>query len=461
MFDWDNEKNNAKDWAKTYKGTSVMYEGIATYKDESVYLSKDTLKRVMPELKGRPVIIEHKLGINPGNMENYAVGYVTKCEYNNETGDFDCDFVTWDEEAKALLNNGYTLSTSYKATEFNNGGTYINTPYDREITDLEFTHLAIVKNPRYEKVKVYQNSTEELENDKWVTKFDKEGEPYHFKIEDEETSDQFKEKIMKTEIKKYKPTKTVIDWGKQKQQGKRIGNMVVGAMGDISLQGKKEYTRILGGLPEYEEIKDDFDSSVEGEFMKLAYLKAREYGFDKEQSLLFAYSIGEKENLLYKKLKNKPEKQNDIFEEKEYHMEKIEVEQGFFAKLLELASKKFSVSEKQNSSDEDTFEYEGKAYSKKELVNSFEKANQAKLEEDEEVDAKDIIDEDEEEQEEKEEKPEKEEKEEKKEKQNSSEPDWFELMQEKLNSVERGADDKIQPVATREKALEKGRQIYG
>ena len=324
MFDWDNEKTNAKDWAKTYKGTSVMYEGIATYKDESVYLSKDTLKRVMPELKGRPVIIEHKLGINPSNMENYAVGYVTKCEYNNETGDFDCDFVTWDEEAKALLNNGYTLSTSYKATEFNNGGTYINTPYDREITDLEFTHLAIVKNPRYEKVKVYQNSTEDVQ--------------------------------------------------------------------------------------EQEE--------------------------------------------------NKPEKQNDIFEEKEYHMEKIEVEQGFFAKLLELASKKFSVSEKQNSSDEDTFEYEGKTYSKKELVNSFEKANQAKLEEDEEVDAKDIIDEDEEE-EEQEEKPEKEEKEEKKEKQNSSEPDWFELMQEKLNSVERGADDKIQPVATREKALEKGRQIYG
>lgn len=315
MFDWDNEKSNAKDWAKTYKGTSIMYEGIATYKDESVYLSKDTLKRVMPELKGRPVIIKHKLGINPGNMENYAVGYVTKCEYNNETGDFDCDFVIWDEEAKSLLNNGYTLSTGYKAKDFNSGGTYINTPYDREITDLEFTHLAIAKNPRYEKVKVYQNSTEDEE--------------------------------------------------------------------------------------------------------------------DKE---------------------TKSEKQNNIIEEKEYHMDKIEVEQGFLAKLMDMASKKFTVQEKQNSSDDDTFEYEGKIYSKSELVNSFEQLH-AKEEIEEEDDAKGIIDEEEEKEEEK--------PEEKGEKQNSSDVDWFEVMQEKLNSIERGEDDKIQPVQTREKALEKGRKIYG
>ena len=166
MFDWVNKENiNAKDYASTYKGESVMYEGIATYKDESVFLSKDTLKKCMPNLKGRPVIIEHKLGIKPDNMEKYAVGYVTDCEYNNETGDFDCDFVTWNDEAKELLKNGYTLSTSYIPKEFGNGGTFINTPYDKEIKDLSFTHLAIVKNPRYEKVKVYMNSVNPNDND--------------------------------------------------------------------------------------------------------------------------------------------------------------------------------------------------------------------------------------------------------------------------------------------------------
>lgn len=156
--------NNAKDYAKVYKGENVMYEGIATYQDESVYLSTETLKKVMPKIKGRPVIVEHKAGITPNNMEKYAVGYVTGEEYNNETGRFDVDFVIWNDEAKELLDNkGYTLSTSYVAREFTNGSCCINTPYENEITDLDFTHLAIVKNPRYEKVKVYENSKEEGE----------------------------------------------------------------------------------------------------------------------------------------------------------------------------------------------------------------------------------------------------------------------------------------------------------
>lgn len=215
MLDWINKENiNAKDYASTYKGESVMYEGIATYKDESVFLSKDTLKKCMPNLKGRPVIIEHKLGIKPDNMEKYAVGYVTDCEYNNETGDFDCDFVTWNDEAKELLKNGYTLSTSYIPKEFGNGGTFINTPYDKEIKDLDFTHLAIVKNPRYEKVKVYMNSTEELNNDKLITKFDKEGEPYHVNID---PSDDFK-KGEKPKEEKAEPEKEVKEEKKETPQ---------------------------------------------------------------------------------------------------------------------------------------------------------------------------------------------------------------------------------------------------
>ncbi|MGM9544516.1 MAG: DUF2213 domain-containing protein, partial [Romboutsia timonensis] len=172
-FEW----NNAKDWAKVYKGTSIMYEGIASYPDEKIFLSKETLKKCMPELKGRPVIIEHQAGITPENMKEHEVGYVTNCYYNNETGDFDCDFVIDDDTAKDLLDNkGYTLSTSYIAKSYGNSGTFINSKYDREITDLDFRHLAIVKNPRYERVKVYQNEVEEFDNG-WITtdRIDEEG----------------------------------------------------------------------------------------------------------------------------------------------------------------------------------------------------------------------------------------------------------------------------------------------
>lgn len=241
MLDWINKENiNAKDYASTYKGESVMYEGIATYKDESVFLSKDTLKKCMPNLKGRPVIIEHKLGIKPDNMEKYAVGYVTDCEYNNETGDFDCDFVTWNDEAKELLKNGYTLSTSYIPKEFGNGGTFINTPYDKEIKDLSFTHLAIVKNPRYEKVKVYMNSTEELNNDKWITKFDKEGELYHVNID---PSDDFKKGENKTHEDKEKKRKTQYNYGKKvsSKDGSRKGQIIGSVPTGTDYNGDRTY----------------------------------------------------------------------------------------------------------------------------------------------------------------------------------------------------------------------------
>ena len=183
-FEW----NNAKDWAKVYKGVSVMYEGIAEYPNERVFLSKDTLKKCMPELKGRPVIIQHQAGITPENMKEHEVGYVTNCYYNNETGDFDCDFVIDDDTAKDLLDNkGYTLSTSYIAKSFGNSGTFINSKYDREITDLDFRHLAIVKNPRYERVKVYQNEVEEFDNG-WITtdRVDEEGNRIKIFIEGQE-----------------------------------------------------------------------------------------------------------------------------------------------------------------------------------------------------------------------------------------------------------------------------------
>ena len=64
-------------------------------------------------------------------------------------------------------------------------------------------------------------------------------------------------------------------------------------------------------------------------------------------------------------------------------MDKIEVEQGFLTSLIELAQKPFMNSKKEEKEeepkdkedvkvDDDEMEYEGKKYSKKELVNAFE-----------------------------------------------------------------------------------------
>lgn len=155
----DNEELlNAKDWAKVYIGKNAMYQGIATYQDERVLLTNETLKEYISDLKGKPVLINHKSGICPENMNDNAVGYVTEAYYNSETGNFDCKFIIKDDVAKDLIKKGYSVSTAYIPTEYGEGGSYINTPYDKEIKGLKFTHLALVPDPRYEEAKIYENS---------------------------------------------------------------------------------------------------------------------------------------------------------------------------------------------------------------------------------------------------------------------------------------------------------------
>lgn len=165
MFEWEEkEKENAKDWAKVYTGKNAMYQGIATYEDESILLTNETLKEYINDLKGKPVLILHKSGVCPENMNDDAVGYVTEAYYNSETGNFDCKFIIKDDEAKELIKQGYSVSTAYIPTEYGAGGSYINTPYDKEIKGLKFTHLALVPDPRYEEAKIYENSKKELNN---------------------------------------------------------------------------------------------------------------------------------------------------------------------------------------------------------------------------------------------------------------------------------------------------------
>lgn len=440
-FEW----NNAKDWAKVYKGVSVMYEGIAEYPNERVFLSKDTLKKCMPELKGRPVIIQHQAGITPENMKEHEVGYVTNCYYNNETGDFDCDFVIDDDTAKDLLDNkGYTLSTSYIAKSFGNSGTFINSKYDREITDLDFRHLAIVKNPRYERVKVYQNEVEEIENGgPGSGDFDHAGRPglvggsepagtgRNGKYEDGKKYwvgakpkqqkldfDGKKEEKKKEEKKTQESTK---ETSKEKQDESKKKNSIYEKMITSSVE-KQLMDSVKAAFYENPKSKVgdtiiDSDRIISLFSDKLSPKEYDDFNWDKAEDILFD-KVKEFEKEIFKTEKSN-EKQND--KEKEYNMDKIEVEQGFLNSLIGLVAKQFD--------------------------------NAKKEEEEEDKDLEEVLDEEEKVEDKKEEK-------ENKCKNNSVEVDYYELMKEKFNSIESGADDKIK-VVTRETAFENGRKIYG
>ena len=54
------EKQNSKDWAKTYKASNFIEKGVCTYQDETIFLAQDTLQRAIQSIKGRPVVIKHQ-----------------------------------------------------------------------------------------------------------------------------------------------------------------------------------------------------------------------------------------------------------------------------------------------------------------------------------------------------------------------------------------------------------------
>ncbi|ENJ9653519.1 hypothetical protein AB2T14_001127 [Clostridium botulinum] len=104
------------------------------------------------------------------------------------------------------------------------------------------------------------------------------------------------EEIKNTRLyQKYKPTYYEIDWGDKRTQGKRVGGMVLGSMSDAP-KGVKTYTDLLGNIPEYKTDKKSF-VSLRYEYRQIWYLRAREYGLNHKQALIYAVASDGKYNL--------------------------------------------------------------------------------------------------------------------------------------------------------------------
>ena len=131
-------------------------------------------------------------------------------------------------------------------------------------------------------------------------------------------------------------------------------------------------------------------------------------------------------------------------------MEKIEVEQGFLASLIALAQKPFENAKEEpkkekeeKEEDDDEMEYEGKKYSKKELVNCYTEKKNSEAEEEAKKGK------------------EKEEKEEEKKNSVSDEDmEFFNSMQELMAKASQDPNDKIQ-VYSQKSGLELGSKIFG
>lgn len=168
--------NSNGSWPKRYRA-HFIYPGLISYEDSGngvVYVGDNALKKMASSFVGKPVVNEEHHDLTPEQayklsnqeLESLADGVVY--DIGIEDGSFDpemvgwhySDIVVWNEETKANIDKkGYNISCSYEVLDSAQGDIVNNISYDAEVTDGEYTHLAIVANPRYNKAKITELPT--------------------------------------------------------------------------------------------------------------------------------------------------------------------------------------------------------------------------------------------------------------------------------------------------------------
>ncbi len=168
-----NPRNNARGQFAEKIPMRFISPGLVNYKDTgNVMVDKPALDRMARTFEGKPIFNEmHKDVSKTDFKEGRADGIIANVRYEQD-GWYWCDALIWDPETQANCRNGYSLSCAYDVTQWGPGGVNNNIPYDREVLDGEYTHMAIVPNPRYERAKILINSKGGLMTGllKWFTK---------------------------------------------------------------------------------------------------------------------------------------------------------------------------------------------------------------------------------------------------------------------------------------------------
>lgn len=155
---------------KRYRALHIT-PGVVDYPEENppetVLIKKQALDKMNPSFLGKPVFnFVHKPHIDPSKafeftneeIEEHADGVISNVGYDVETGYFFVDMMIWDEGTQDNLDNGYGVSNAYIPERDNSGGDYNSVPYNVEVVDGEYHHMAVVEDPRYGDVRIFENS---------------------------------------------------------------------------------------------------------------------------------------------------------------------------------------------------------------------------------------------------------------------------------------------------------------
>jgi hypothetical protein len=196
------EKSNSVSQKPNFYYARHMQPGTCRYEDEMILVDTDAIKGMIKTGCGIPVYIQHKPGVPIEEIKDHAVGYVTESFYNELDGWAWFKFIAVDDEARQAIANNWAVSNAYIPSQSGESGTKNNVEYDREILSADFTHLAIVPDPRYEdacimtpeEFKAYQEKQKqnlsELQNSKGKTLVSKGKKMFKFfKTKREEVSE--------------------------------------------------------------------------------------------------------------------------------------------------------------------------------------------------------------------------------------------------------------------------------
>lgn len=154
--------NGAITKAKVYKANFIE-AGLCHYEDMdnsgNLLLQKATLDKMLNSFIGCPVVdMRHE---TPATLKD-GYGVVSDVWYDPNDGQYWCTYIVWDPHLQALCDLGaengqFSVSCAYDPTEgTEGGGEWHSIPYEGEVLDGVFTHLAIVPNPRYEGAKIHR-----------------------------------------------------------------------------------------------------------------------------------------------------------------------------------------------------------------------------------------------------------------------------------------------------------------
>lgn len=134
-----------------------FYPGLARYQRPgqeplTVFLNENTIRNMSPSFTGRPVFVEHKEDVNQDldELRGEADGWVIESFFNSADGKTWAKFIVTSQRGLEAVRQGWRLSNAFYPESYKPGGMWNGIPYQKEVANGEFEHLAIVEEPRYE-----------------------------------------------------------------------------------------------------------------------------------------------------------------------------------------------------------------------------------------------------------------------------------------------------------------------